>query len=101
MTSTVTFYNGDDALTLSTGATVLDVIGAVGTDPGTSWTVCGNATGAFDKILLRKPSISSPTSSWVTSAGTNAMDCQWNVLPATSLVEVTSNGTMGSHALTP
>ncbi len=94
-------YNGDDAITLSQGTTVIDTIGVVGTDPGTSWTVCGNANGAFDTILIRKGTVNSPTANWVTSAGTNATDCQWTLFPATSEALVLMNNTMGSHSLTP
>ncbi len=60
-TSTVTFFNGDDALvfyknydvTAKTG-TVLDVIGTVGSDPGTAW---GTAVKTVDQTLVRKSSV--------------------------------------------
>lgn len=61
-TSTVTYFNGDDALVLyknydaatKTG-TVLDVIGAVGVDPGTAW---GTTVKTVDQTLVRKSSVS-------------------------------------------
>lgn len=43
-TSTASFFNGDDAVVLSQGATVLDVIGQVGFDPGTEWGTGANST---------------------------------------------------------
>ncbi|WP_134686968.1 thermonuclease family protein [Brevibacillus migulae] len=60
-TSTVTYFNGDDALVLyknfdpttKTG-TVIDVIGAVGVDPGTAW---GTGVRTVDQTLVRKSSV--------------------------------------------
>lgn len=70
ITSGAGFFNGDDAIVLRKGTTVLDVIGQVGFDPGTEWgtglvstadntirrvdTVCAgdtNDTDAFDPAL--------------------------------------------------
>ena len=36
-TSSVGWYNGDDAIVLRNGTTFIDVIGQVGIDPGTEW----------------------------------------------------------------
>jgi len=36
-TSSSSFYNGNDAIVLKKGSTILDVIGQVGFDPGTEW----------------------------------------------------------------
>ncbi len=94
-------FNGNDAVTLSQGATVIDTIGVVGMNPGTSWTVCGNANGAVDTILIRKSTIASPTADWVMSAGTNTTDCQWTLFPATTEALMLMNNTMGSHNLAP
>lgn len=38
------FFNGDDAIELACGATVLDVIGQIGTDPGVEWANMGVST---------------------------------------------------------
>jgi hypothetical protein len=94
-------FNGNDAVTLSQGTTVIDTIGVVGTNPPVSWTVCGNTSGAVDTILIRKSTVTSPTSNWVTSAGTNATDCQWQLFPATTEPLMLMNNTMGSHNLAP
>ncbi|WP_419955367.1 chitobiase/beta-hexosaminidase C-terminal domain-containing protein [Neobacillus niacini] len=53
-TSTVTFFNGDDALVLKKGTEVIDSIGVVGTDPGTTW---GTAVQTLDQTLVRKSSV--------------------------------------------
>lgn len=50
--SAVTGYNGDDALTLDAGGTLLDSIGQVGFDPGTAWT--GSKVSTLDQTLQRR-----------------------------------------------
>ncbi len=55
--SSVCNFNGDDALTLVKSGTVIDVFGTVGTDPGTSWTIAGDANAAVDHSVRRKTSV--------------------------------------------
>ena len=74
-------FNGDDALELVKNGTVIDVFGTVGTDPGTSWTIAGDATGAVDHVLNRKASVCSPTTDWAVSTGTDAASSQWEINP--------------------
>lgn len=50
--STVTWYNGDDALELLDGASLIDSIGQVGFDPGSEWNVGG--VGTQNETLRRK-----------------------------------------------
>jgi hypothetical protein len=78
-TSNVTGFNGDDAVTLENNSVAIDVIGTVGTDLGTSWTVAGDATGSQDKTLTRKSSVCSPNADWTISAGTDAATSEWIV----------------------
>jgi uncharacterized protein len=54
-TSTVTNFNGDDAITLEKSGAVIDRIGQVGFDPGTAWT--GGTVSTLDRTLRRKPSV--------------------------------------------
>ena len=49
------WYNGDDAVVLRKGATILDVIGQIGNDPGTEWGT--GLTSTADNTLRRKPAI--------------------------------------------
>lgn len=51
-TSTSSFYNGDDAIVLKKGSTILDVIGQVGFDPGSEWGT--GSTSTADNTLRRK-----------------------------------------------
>jgi uncharacterized protein len=51
-TSVASWFNGDDAVVLSKGTTVLDVVGQVGNDPGTEWG--SGLTSTADNTLRRK-----------------------------------------------
>lgn len=81
----ITFYNGDDALLLIyvPTADTLDVIGELGVDPGSSWTVGTGATGEF--TLVRMPTIGGGTNDWTTNTMT------WDVLPQND------SSSIGSH----
>lgn len=76
-------HNGDDgyALTWNGGSgtvfTIIDVFGLTTGDPGTSWTVAGNVNATVDKILIRKPTVCSPSNDWATIAGTDATSSQY------------------------
>ncbi len=54
-TSSSLSYNGDDAVVLRKGSTVIDVIGQIGVDPGTEWG--SGLTSTADNTLRRKASI--------------------------------------------
>ncbi len=83
-TSTVTYFNGDDAVALlktdGTNWNVLDVIGEIGVDPGSGWAVAGVSNATKDHTLTRKTSVCGPNNGdWATSAGTDAQDSEWIV----------------------
>jgi len=78
-TSEATFYNGDDAMVLKKGDTIIDIMGVVGEDPGTAWTVAGVANGMAEHTLVRKPDVTSGSTDWASQAGTNADDSEWIV----------------------
>ena len=66
-TSTVTFFNGNDAVVLMNGTDTLDIIGVVGVDPGSSgWTVGTGSTK--DYTLVRKATVSEGTTDWTVGA---------------------------------
>ena len=50
------WFNGDDAITLRKGTTVVDSIGQIGVDPGTEWGT--GLTSTADNTLRRKTSVS-------------------------------------------
>ena len=62
-------HNGDDAIALYNGTSNIDVIGVIGVDPGTNWTVGSGSTK--DHLLKRKSSVLTGVTSWNTS--------QWDV----------------------
>ncbi|WP_194945120.1 endonuclease I family protein, partial [Shewanella sp. TC10] len=56
--STVTYFNGDDALVLAKDGVVIDRLGRVGEDPGSEWTDANDANfSTKDKTLRRKESV--------------------------------------------
>lgn len=77
-THSITFYNGDDAMVLAEFDTVnlvvsdtLDIIGVVGKDPGSSWSVGTGSTS--DNTLVRMASVKEGTTDWAVGA------TQWEV----------------------
>lgn len=54
-TNSAGWYNGDDAVVLKNGSTIIDSIGQVGVDPGTEWGT--GLTSTADNTLRRKTSI--------------------------------------------
>lgn len=79
-TSTVTYFNGNDALGLFKDDILIDVVGVQGENPGNFWPVAGVPDGTKEHTLVRKANVCSPTTDWALSAGTNADDSQWIVL---------------------
>jgi len=78
--------NGDDGFQLvygnETDYAVLDSIGDFMGDPGWGWTVCGMEKATKDHTLVRKSGILAGNSgNWSMSAGMNADDCEWIILP--------------------
>ena len=54
-TNSASWFNGDDAIVLKNGSTILDSIGQVGVDPGSEWGTGLNSTA--DNTLRRKTTI--------------------------------------------
>ncbi len=48
-------FNGDDAVALYNGSTLIDVIGQIGFDPGTTWG--SGDVKTLDKTLVRQPTV--------------------------------------------
>ena len=75
--------NGNDVFALVDLASglILDIIGAVGPDPGTGWDVAGVENATKDHTLVRKSTVLTGNSGdWVDSAGTDFSDSEWIVL---------------------
>lgn len=52
---TITYFNGDDAIVLTHNGEIIDSLGQVGTDPGTSWGATDVKT--VDQTLVRKSTV--------------------------------------------
>ncbi|WP_028891783.1 DUF5689 domain-containing protein [Tenacibaculum sp. 47A_GOM-205m] len=78
-TSTVTYFNGDDAIALLKSGTVIDVVGNIGEDPGSFWAVAGVSDGTKEHTLVRKASITKGNTDWTSSAGTDTTNSEWEV----------------------
>ena len=79
VSSTVTYFNGDDAIVLKKGETIIDVIGRVGEDPGTEWTAVGGYS-TLDKTLIRKSSVTGGVTT-NPSSGFPTLATEWDVYP--------------------
>jgi hypothetical protein len=62
LTSTLAYFNGNDALGLLKGTILIDQFGVIGQDPGTAWTA--GAGDTLDNTLIRSGSIVTPSSVW-------------------------------------
>jgi hypothetical protein len=63
-------YNGDDAIALANGATILDVVGQIGTDPGAGWGTSPCRT--FNATLVK--GVTTAGACLVDADGSNAYD---------------------------
>lgn len=88
-THTMTFFNGDDQITLinMVSGDTLDAIGEIGVDPGAGWTVGSGATNNF--TLVRMIGQQEGETDWVLGA------TQWDVFP----IDMTDS--LGTHSMTP
>ena len=88
-----TFFNGDDALALFNGTTKVDVIGLIGEDPGSSWSVDTGATREY--TLVRKAAIVNGTTLWSGNG-----DTQWIAYSQNDFSHLGTHTTVGC-ATTP
>lgn len=89
ITSSVTNYNGDDAMELVNSVTGLsiDIIGVIGVDPGSSWAVGSGSTQ--NHTLIRKIGVNSGNTDWTTAVN------EWDSY-AIDMVD-----SIGMHTMTP
>ncbi len=83
--SGVTNFNGNDAIALFNGTTIIDLIGEIGNDPGASWAIDSGSTA--NQTLVRKSSVQEGTPAWTTGV------TQWDLLPQDSIQ-------LGAHTMT-
>ncbi|QBF81634.1 GlyGly-CTERM sorting domain-containing protein [Shewanella maritima] len=74
--STITYFNGDDALVLTKDGAVIDRFGKLGEDPGSAWTDPNDANfSTANKTLRRKDSVTAGDT--VADADFPGTDNQW------------------------
>ena len=96
VTSTVTYYNGNDVIGLFNGDTLIDIIGVYQQDPGAAnWPVAGTASGTAEHTLIRKPTVIEGNTDFIAGAGTNADDSEWIVHPQNYFAN------LGQHTFEP
>lgn len=79
-------FTGDDAVGLAkvigVVTTLVDAVGAAGSDPGTGWGVAGVADATFDHVLVRKSAVTAGNTDWSTCTN------EWTVLPVNTWTNV-------------
>jgi PKD repeat protein len=83
-------HNGNDSYGLYKNGVLIDVIGQEGVDA--KWTVGGIANATENHTLVRKSSVTAPTTDWTVSSGEAKSESQWDVKD----IDDTSN--LGSHS---
>lgn len=78
LTSAVFQFNGNDAIALFNGTSIVDQIGIQGDT--VAWSVAGTTKATENHTLRRKTSVIQGTTDWSASAGTSETDSQWIVL---------------------
>jgi len=79
LASSVTYFNGNDALGLFYSDFLIDVIGEPDNDPGTAWSVAGTSNATAEHTLVRKYAVTSGNTDWSASAGTTTENSEWIV----------------------
>ncbi len=97
ITSTVTYFSGDDAVALvkvvEEQDVFVDIFGRIGEDPGSAWTADGGYS-TVEKTLVRKPTIVQGISVNPT-AGFPTLATEWDVYPQDTTTY------LGSHTFAP
>ena len=90
-------FDGDDAIALTHGTTVIDTVGQAGVNPGDSWTLLGSAS-TRQHTLRRKRHIVTGNTNWSLGSGiltADFADLEWTA----AMQEAGSNSasSLGSH----
>jgi hypothetical protein len=80
-------FNGDDVIELRHNSVLIDVIGELGEDPGTEWTVGSGSTR--DHVLVRKADINNGETQWTIGQS------EWDVYEPNDFTHV------GTHDMVP
>ncbi|MGD9992813.1 MAG: lamin tail domain-containing protein [Salinivirgaceae bacterium] len=81
-------FNGDDAIGLFKGTTLIDAIGIPTERPSSGWDVAAVAAATKDHTLVRKSTITQGNANWATAAGTDAATSEWEVYDAMDFTHI-------------
>ncbi|MDP8201080.1 MAG: lamin tail domain-containing protein [Candidatus Tenebribacter burtonii] len=98
ISSTVTYFNGNDALGLFHSDMLIDVIGEQGFDPVTAWDVAGTTGATGEHTLVRKSTVTSGNTDWTSSAGTTPENSEW-IVYSQDTFDYLGAHTMGGNVL--
>lgn len=73
-------FNGDDAIGLAKNGVLIDAVGEEGPDPGSGFAVAGINSATQNHTIRRKSTVLAPNTDWTSSAGTDELDSEWEVL---------------------
>lgn len=77
--SNVTSFNGNDALALYKGETLIDVFGIEITTITTGFDIAGTSVATVDHTIVRKPTVTKGNTDWTASAGSSIENSEWIV----------------------
>ena len=93
-TSSVTWFNGDDAVGLFLNGVLVDIFGDPN-DGSVKFEVAGVAGAALDHTLIRKPYIETANPNWSSSAGWDEESSEWVIYDQDYFAD------LGSHTAGP
>lgn len=73
VTNGICQFNGNDAIALTKNGNIIDVIGQIGVNPGTSWTAGSGST--LDNTIVRNITVEEPSVNWTTAQN------EWTAYP--------------------
>lgn len=92
------FFTGNDAIGLFKNGTLIDLFG---NPASTTLSVAGYSTWATDHTLVRKSTVTGPTTDWATSAGTSESTSQWEGYSSDTWTYLGSHTMAGGETITP
>jgi hypothetical protein len=96
--STPMYFNGDDAVALVQGATILpdgsnilDVVGVIGEDPGDTWSTWSGYWITKDRTIVKKPQVEEGRLTVIGTAQDTMVYAEWNIYPKNTFYVIDGN----------
>ncbi len=100
-TSSVTYFNGNDAIGLFYMDVLIDVFGTTDGSSDANFDVAGVTGAAANYTLVRKFSVTEGTTDWTASAGTDASSSQWLLFATDTFDYIGSHTDISEMVATP